>query len=75
MRPYKPAAQSGHLFGACEGDSEIIVVGRGRRSYLWVGPRINLRPSARKQVHTFSGPVGLRRLAFAILRAQRKRDE
>lgn len=45
-------------------EGELILVGTGRRAYLWAGPRDRQDDGP----YTFSGPVALRKLAYEILR-------
>lgn len=53
-----------HAFRMVEEEMELVLVGFGRRSYIWVGP---VSGADAKEIYTFSGPKTLRKLAEAIL--------
>lgn len=63
-------AEPHHVFTATEDSRQVMVIGRGRQQYLWVGP---VAPSSSLPIYVFGGQGGLRKLALAILAGQRKR--
>jgi len=68
MRQRKPQFDQ-HRYRATDGNDEVILVGGGRRAYLWVGENDEAPPtSTPRTTRTFSGAEGLRALARAILR-------
>lgn len=58
-----------YQFHAQESGQDLIVIGKGRRAYLWVGPTAGNILGARNTVYTFSGTKTLRAFARAILAA------